>query len=126
MSTPPSPPTYVNGHSHVNGSDLGLGILLGQILSRSEEQVSILRDIREVKQDQSETLARLSDRVEALPAAVAAKLPAPAAKPTSRILPLMREFLQALVPLAILAALVAGKITWADAMPHLLKSVGVP
>lgn len=119
-SPPPSDP--YNGHHH---GDMTMGLLLGQILGRNDQQIELLREIRDAKHATTTAITQLSQDVQRLPDAVAAKVPQPQPRAPRKLLAACREWLQLIVPLAVLALAVAGKIAWTDAIGH-IKSVAMP
>lgn len=120
---PPSgyPPTWPGPypHSAVPGHDsLALGTTLGRLLAGQERTIFL----------HEKTLQEL----QALPSRLAAALPPPSVAPMPAASPSLhdwmqtvREILKTLVPLALLAAIAAGKITFLEAMPLIRQAMGL-
>lgn len=119
---PPSgyPPTWPGPypHSAVPGNDsLALGTTLGRLLAGQERTIFL----------HEKTLQEL----QALPSRLAAALPPPAASmpPSSPSLhdwmQTVREILKLLLPLALLGAIITGKLTWLEAMPLIRQAIGM-
>lgn len=129
MSYPPQqqsgyPPSYYPFLPHANGSDnMLLGSMLGELKSGQTSIVHALGAQTEVLQDIHQQLrdnaSLMSDR---LPLVALAE--APKVSLTDRI-GMLREILKTLVPLAILVAIVMGKLTFIEAWPLLRQSLGI-
>lgn len=119
----PSNMNSVNGHNH-NGNnqhpqqhfiqEMSIGLLLGQIITRSDDQVRLLRDIRDVKGAQSIQLSKLCDDVAALPDAIHSKLPKPKQRSLGWSLMSIKEAIHTALALLIVFGLIVGKLAWAD------------
>jgi hypothetical protein len=103
----------MNGHQH---DPMALGVLLGGLQAESRRQTEImlafLDETHEMRRD-----------IHDLPERIAARLPAHTEPP--RRLRMIKEILQTAVPLALLAAIVAGKIALADALPLMRVALGL-
>ncbi len=121
---PPSPgsypPNYYPPSSPANGHEsMLLGSMLGELKSGQVAIVSALGQ-------QTGVLHRIHDRLEEN-AKLMAHLPeaAPAATTLEDRLQIVREILKTLVPLALLAAIIMGKITFLEAWPLIRQSLGL-
>lgn len=118
------PPSWQPPYQHVphqvqhqapHQDSLALGTTLGQLLAGQERSIFLHE-------------AQLHE-LRALPARIAEMIPQPAAKPPEPTiherLSIVREILKTLVPLALLAAIVMGKLTFIEAWPLLRQSMGL-
>lgn len=129
MSYPPQqqsgyPPSYYPPLPYANGSDsMLLGSMLGELKSGQTSIVHALGAQTEVLQGIHQQLrdnaSLMSERLQ--PPATAE---APKVSLNDRIVTL-REILKTLVPLALLVAIVMGKITFIEAWPLLRQSLGI-
>lgn len=96
----PSPPHSQSPPGGVNGSSLELGLVLGRMLAAQDKQIMLLE--------------RIESRLQSMPVALAERLPA--AQPREKmswqeIMLNIRHTAYALLPIAVLALVIAGKIS---------------
>lgn len=109
---------------HMNGSELGLGALLGEIKAENGRQTEIalagLREMQALRWD----MHTLPERIAAtLPPPVHAQAAAGSAKSAGSLIERLTKLAQALLPLGVLAAIVAGKVSWPEALPLLRQAL---
>lgn len=115
-SAPPG--GQMNGY-HPPG-EFGLGMIMGQVATEQRRQTEILLGMQQ--------------RLENLPDQIADRLPrseAGAPKPGSAAthqtnVQQITDLLRAVVPLALLAAIVVGKLTLLEGLPLIRHSLGIP
>ena len=104
-----------NGHQH---DPMALGVLLGGLQAESRRQTEImLSGIRETQ--------ALRTEIHDLPDRIAAQLTLPSAQPAAVPWLTISRLAQVLGAMALLAAVVAGKMTHADALPLIRILFGV-
>lgn len=101
-------------HTSPNGSQFEIGLLLGELRTEGRLQTEILLSMLD---EQRELPDKLASRIQPLPAAY------PAAK--ADCVSQWAELLKALWPLALILALVAGKISAPEALPLVRHMLGV-
>jgi len=94
-----------------------LGVLLGGLQAESRRQTEImLTGIRETQ--------ALRTEIHDLPDRIAARLPLPSVRPAAGSFLTIGRVAQVIGAMALLAAVVAGKLTHADALPVLRMLLG--
>lgn len=116
-SSTSSPSPYQIAPMH--GGDLMLGSMLGQMIAGQHNANELLRAITD----------RLSDLPDQIAERMSEKLsrPEPSAPQDGKVMSYMKttkELLQAALPLALLTALVMGKVTWSDVLPLIRTALG--
>lgn len=113
--------------SSSSGSDMMLGSLIGQLIA--SQQMSIT-----AQHVSNDLLHGVIDGLERLPDQIAAKLPKPTNQETSpsspqgEVIDLMKalkDLIWSLLPLAMLASIAAGKVTWPQALPIIRQLLGI-
>ncbi len=112
-----SPPSWPQHQPH--GSDgLFLGAALGELKSGQSQIVTAISE-------QTHVLQEIRGQLASNATLMSERLPARPAQTIDDRLRTMREILKTLVPLALLAAIVTGKLTWLEAWPLLRASLGL-
>lgn len=95
-----------------NGQQLELGMTLGRLLAGQDRSIQVLE--------------RIADDIESLPGKIHSRpAPEPPAANSSARLKDIASILKTVFALALLAAVVAGKITYPEALPLLRKFAGL-
>lgn len=101
----PSPPHSQSPQGGTNGSSLELGLVLGRMLAAQDKQIALLE--------------RIELRLQSMPVALAERLPATQQKEKmswQEIMMNVRHTAYALLPIAVLALVIAGKISILEGM----------
>lgn len=120
MTSPPA--------SSSSGSDMMLGSLIGQSIAAHHTSIA-------AQNTTNELLRGAIDALDSLPERIAAKLPVTTTRqetqpssPQGKVLELMKalkDLIWSILPLAMLASIAAGKVTWPQALPILRQIMGL-
>jgi hypothetical protein len=117
------PPNYYPHSPHANGNDsMLLGSMLGELKSGQTSIVSALGAQTDVLQDIHQ---QLRDNASLMSERLKPPQPEPPTVSLNERIVTVREILKTLVPLALLVAIVMGKITVLEAWPLLRQSLGI-
>lgn len=114
----PSYPTTVPVGSDGILLSVMLGPLLGELKSGQAQTIATL-------QAQTNILQQIHQQLTANATTLAERLPTKAHRSIDDRLITIRDLIKTILPLAILSAIVMGKITWSDAWPMLRTLLGL-
>ncbi len=122
-ASPTSSPSHFQT-APMHGGDLMLGSMLGQMIAGQQSANELLHAITERLSDLPDQIAdRISDK---LPRPEpSASVPPPQDGKVMSYMKTTKELMQAALPLALLTALVMGKVTWSDVLPLIRTALGV-
>lgn len=120
-SSTSSPSPYQIAPMH--GGDLMLGSMLGQMIAGQHNANELLRAITDRLSDLPDQIAeRMSEKLSR--PEPSAPVPPPQDGKVMSYMKTTKELLQAALPLALLTALVMGKVTWSDVLPLIRTALG--
>lgn len=119
-------PTNSPTHYPSSGSELMLGSMLGQMIAGQHSTNVLLVGL-------TDHVESLVEQIEKMPDRIAEKIAKPTqetrpSSPPGKVIETMKalkDLIWSLLPLAMLASVMAGKVTWPQALPIIRQALGI-
>jgi len=113
------------------GNELAMGLVIGQLVEHARSANDHSRSANEHMASSNEHLAQIRIHLVGLPERIAERLPKQETTPppnSGKLIPVLKaikELVQWVLPLALLASVVTGKLTMPEALPIIRQALGI-